>query len=80
MAARNVNGRYRGEGGADTPDKFLWRVGGGIRAGYATATPIRKAVAVGGTFERNADGTLNMPLIVDFAERSFVSWWSIEGG
>src|SRR5262245_39957987 len=66
------NGNYRGEGGGGYAGAISY--GGlaeGIRRGYATAsTDTGHPASAGGTFALNADGTLNMPLIGDFAERS----------
>src|SRR5499426_2166457 len=66
------NGRYRGEGGGGYAGSISY--GGlaeGIRRGYATAsTDTGHPASAGGSFALNADGTLNMPLIGDFAERS----------
>jgi pimeloyl-ACP methyl ester carboxylesterase len=66
------NGRYRGEGGGGYAGQISY--GGlatGIRAGYATAsTDTGHPATAGGTFALNPDGTLNTPLIADFAERS----------
>jgi pimeloyl-ACP methyl ester carboxylesterase len=66
------NGSYRGEGGGGYAGTISY--GGlaeGIRRGYATAsTDTGHPASAGGTFALNPDGTLNMPLIGDFAERS----------
>ena len=66
------NGRYRGEGGGGYAGQISY--GGlaeGIRRGYATAsTDTGHPASAGGTFALNADGSLNMPSIADFAERS----------
>jgi tannase/feruloyl esterase len=66
------NGRYRGEGGGGYAGQISY--GGlaeGIRNGYATAsTDTGHPASAGGTFALKQDGTLNTPLITDFAERS----------
>jgi pimeloyl-ACP methyl ester carboxylesterase len=66
------NGSYRGEGGGGYAGSISY--GGlaeGIRRGYVTAsTDTGHPASAGGSFALNADGTLNMPLIADFAERS----------
>src|SRR5207244_2712281 len=63
---------YRGEGGGGYAGSISY--GGlaeGIRRGYATAsTDTGHPASAGGSFALSADGTLNMPLIRDFAERS----------
>jgi pimeloyl-ACP methyl ester carboxylesterase len=66
------NGRYRGEGGGGYAGQISYGgLAAGIRAGYATAsTDTGHPASVGGTFALNPDGTLNMPVIADFAERS----------
>jgi pimeloyl-ACP methyl ester carboxylesterase len=66
------NGRYRGEGGGGYAGQISYAgLAAGVRAGYATAsTDTGHPAAVGGSFALNPDGTLNVPLIVDFAERS----------
>jgi pimeloyl-ACP methyl ester carboxylesterase len=66
------NGRYRGEGGGGYAGQISYGgLAAGVRAGYATAsTDTGHPASVGGTFALNSDGTLNRPLIVDFAERS----------
>jgi Tannase and feruloyl esterase len=71
-SAPTWNGNYRGEGGGGYAGTISY--GGlaeGIRRGYATAsTDTGHPASAGGTFALNPDGTLNMPLIRDFAERS----------
>jgi pimeloyl-ACP methyl ester carboxylesterase len=66
------NGRYRGEGGGGYAGQISYGgLAAGLRAGYATAsTDTGHPASAGGTFALNTDGTLNMPLIVDYAERS----------
>jgi hypothetical protein len=66
------NGRFRGEGGGGYAGQISYGgLAAGIRAGYATAsTDTGHPASVGGTFALNPDGTLNMPAIADFAERS----------
>jgi pimeloyl-ACP methyl ester carboxylesterase len=66
------NGRFRGEGGGGYAGQISYGgLAAGIRAGYATAsTDTGHPASVGGTFALNPDGTLNMTLIADFAERS----------
>jgi pimeloyl-ACP methyl ester carboxylesterase len=66
------NGRYRGEGGGGYAGQISYGgLAAGIRAGYATAsTDTGHPASAGGTFALNADRTLNMQLIGDFAERS----------
>ena len=66
------NGSYRGEGGGGYAGSISYAgLAEGVRRGYATAsTDTGHAAAAGGSFALNADGTLNMPLIGDFAERS----------
>src|SRR5262245_61757122 len=66
------NGRYRGEGGGGYAGTISYAgLAAGIRAGYATAsTDTGHAASAGGSFALNADGSLNKPLVVDFAERS----------
>lgn len=66
------NGRYRGEGGGGYAGTISYPgLAAGIRAGYATAsTDTGHPASAGGRFALNPDRTLNMPLIVDFAERS----------
>jgi hypothetical protein len=66
------NGRYRGEGGGGYAGSISYAgLAAGLRAGYATAsTDTGHPASDGGRFALNPDKTLNMPLIVDFAERS----------
>jgi hypothetical protein len=66
------NGRYRGEGGGGYAGMISYPgLAAGVRAGYATAsTDTGHPASAGGRFALNPDKTLNMPLIVDYAERS----------
>lgn len=66
------NERYRGEGGGGYAGSISYGgLASGIRAGYATAsTDTGHTVSDGGRFALKPDGTLNTPLITDFAERS----------
>ena len=66
------NGRFRGEGGGGYAGSISYGgLAAGIQAGYATAsTDTGHPASAGGTFALNADRTLNMALIRDFAERS----------
>jgi hypothetical protein len=68
------NGRYRGEGGGGYAGSISYAgLAAGIRAGYATAsTDTGHPASAGGNFALNSDGSLNTPLIVDFAERSLI--------
>lgn len=66
------NGRYRGEGGGGYAGQVSYAgLAEGIRRGYATAsTDTGHPASAGGSFALNANGTLNMQLVDDFAERS----------
>jgi pimeloyl-ACP methyl ester carboxylesterase len=66
------NGSYRGEGGGGYAGAISYAgLAEGIRRGYVTAsTDTGHPASAGGSFALNPDGTLNMPLIADFAERS----------
>jgi len=64
------NGRYRAEGGGGYAGQIS-NLSAGLRAGYATAsTDTGHPASAGGSFALNSDGSLNTPLIRDFAERS----------
>ena len=66
------NGRYRGEGGGGYAGQISYAgLAEGIRRGYATAsTDTGHPASAGGTFALKADGSLDVQLIGDFAERS----------
>jgi pimeloyl-ACP methyl ester carboxylesterase len=66
------NGNYRGEGGGGYAGQISYAgLAEGIRRGYATAsTDTGHPASAGGSFALSSDGTLNMQLVGDFAERS----------
>lgn len=68
------NGRFRGEGGGGYAGDISWTaIGGALRDGYAVASTDtgHKGLNMGdSSFGFKDDGTINMPLIVDFASRS----------
>lgn len=72
MPRDNWNGRYVGEGGGGYAGQISYNgLGDRIREGYAAAsTDTGHPGSAGGQFALNADGSLNTPLIRDFAERS----------
>ena len=65
------NGRFKGEGGGGYAGAISYgALIDDVRDGYATASTDTGHTGPSGTFALNADGTLNTPLISDFAERS----------
>ena len=72
MPRDNWNGRYVGEGGGGYAGQIsAGALAARIREGYAAAsTDTGHPGSAGGRFALNADGSLNMSLVRDFAERS----------
>ena len=65
------NERYQGVGGGGYAGSISYgAMATALRAGYATASTDTGHVGGSGTFALNADGTLNVGLINDFARRS----------
>jgi hypothetical protein len=69
------NSRFQGVGGGGYAGEInVWAMADALRAGYATASTDTGHVGSGldGSFALTADGTVDMPLIEDFASRSLI--------